>query len=79
MPRRDKPHRPVMMTSDRTVTFSPVHEDMVTEAFRLTKAKAPAPEAPKAAPSVHPREIEIGPRPRIVPRQRLEIVHISAS
>ena len=75
VPIHNKPHRPVVMTSDQTTPFAPVHEQMATEVFRSLKAAEPAPTPVEA----HPREIELGPKPRIVPRQPLEIVRVSAS
>ena len=77
VPVRNKPRRPVMMSSDNTMTFKPVHEEQAEETRRFTMADEPAPEAEPAPEPVSPREIDIGPKPRIVPRQRLEIVHVS--
>ena len=79
VPVRNKPRRPVMISSDRTMTFSPVHEEQIEETRRFTTTDEPA-ESPVHEPeSVSPREIEVGPKPRIVPRKRLEIVHVSIS
>lgn len=75
VPIHNAPHRPVMMTFDQTLPFAPVHEQMATQVFGST----PATEPETAPAEAHPREIELGPRPRIVPRQQLEIVRVSAS
>ena len=77
VPVRNKPRRPVMMSSDNTMTFKPVHEEQAEETRRFTMADEPAAEAVPVPEPVSPREIDIGPKPRIVPRQRLEIVHVS--
>jgi hypothetical protein len=61
------------------MTFSPVHEEQIEETRRFTTTDEPA-ESPVHEPEpVSPREIEVGPKPRIVPRKRLEIVHVSIS
>ncbi len=79
VPRKDKPRRPVMMSSDRTMPFAPVHEDMIEEAMEPKATETAAPK-PKAAPApARPREIVVKPTPRIVPRQRLEIVRVTPS
>ena len=77
VPSRSKPRRPVMMSTDQTIPFAPVHEDMLAEeALSPKQEEAPAPK-PQAAPvAAQPREIVMKPIPRIVPRQKLEIVRV---
>ena len=54
------------------MTFAPVHEEMAEDT-----ALPPKQEEPSSKPVlVHPREIEVKPKPRIVPRQKLEIVRV---
>ncbi len=72
VPLRNKPHRPVMMSSDRTMPFAPVHEDIAKETAVFPKQE----EQSSKPVVVYPREIEVKPKPRIVPRQKLEIVRV---
>ena len=62
--------RPVMISSDVTLTFAPVHEEQDGEA-----PEAPETEIQTDSPP-SPRVIETKPAPRIIPKQKLEIVHI---
>ena len=68
--------RPVMISSDNTMPFAPVHEEQLSE----TKSEAAVEEPPKTVQeggmSAVPRVIEVRRAPRIVPRKKLEIVHI---
>ena len=65
--------RPVMMSSEDTMPFAPVHEPFVEEVGEKLA------DEPQAHPDLTPREIEIKPAPRIVPRQKLEIVRVNRS
>ncbi len=72
-----KPHtRPVMMSSNDTLPFAPVHENQAAEAPAAKKQEPiPAPAA-QEPPSVTPRVIEVKPAPRIVPRRKMEIIRV---
>ena len=71
--------RPVMMTSDNTMPFAPVHEGQILE----TETEAPLTDQPQSAAAepayIPPRVVETKPAPRIVPRKKLEIVRVSQS
>ena len=72
-----KPHaRPVMMSSDDTMPFAPVHEDQGAAAA-LGPESVPARAEEADRPSAAPRVLEVKPVPRTVPRQKLEIVHVT--
>ena len=64
--------RPVMMSSSDTATFAPVHEAMGEE-IQVVRKREPVPEE---RPESRPRIIEVKPAPRVVPRRKLEIVHV---
>ena len=63
--------RPVMISTDDTLPFAPVHEDQIEDAPEQPAAEPPA------RPDPTPREIEMKPAPRIVPRRKLEIVRVN--
>ncbi len=71
--------RPVMISSDNTMPFAPVHEGQVEEA---PAAKQPAENEQRESiaaenASLQPRVIETKPKPRIIPRKKPEIVRVS--
>ena len=84
--------RPVMLSSDRTMPFAPIHEEQGEEPVEEVKIfqprkqappvtkpeqpEAPSPKQTKQPAAASPREIEVKPKPRIVPRQKLEIVRV---
>ena len=41
VPSRSKPRRPVMMTSDQTMPFAPIHEEQAKEALKQKQPEAP--------------------------------------
>ena len=65
--------RPIMLSSDDTMPFAPVHEEQAVP--EPVKAKTPAQAAESS--DITPRVIETKPEPRIVPRRRLEIVRVT--
>ncbi len=76
VPIHKAPKRPVMLSSDDTMPFAPVHEDQVKEAVAAAKrAEQPKAEA-EERPSAAPRVIEVKPAASILPRKKLEIVHV---
>ena len=79
VPQRNKPRRPVMLSSDQTIPFAPVHEGQAVEPLRPSKPEEPARKTRQQVSTPHPREIEIKPQPRIVPKTKLEIVHVVPS
>lgn len=74
--------RPVMMSSDDTMPFAPIREGQSEEAAQKEQTdRQPGETTPEDAyaeegNSVSPRVLEIKPAPRIVPRQKLEIIRI---
>ncbi len=70
--------RPVMMSSEDTMPFAPVHEEKAGE-IRIVPKQQASDSMPAERANVHPREIEMRPKPRTVPRQKLEIVHVIPS
>lgn len=76
VPTRNKPRRPVMLSSDETISFAPVHEEQAKEVLKPAKTEAPAPKQEPKPASDQPREIETRPAPRIIPRRKLEIVRV---
>lgn len=67
--------RPVMISSMDTLPFAPVHDGQDASSDDETKVISLPKEAENVA--VRPRLIETKPEPRIVPRKKLEIVHVS--
>ena len=80
-----KPRRPVIISSDQTLPFPPVHEIQAEEAedeiriFKPKKAESPEPVLAQRTAAPQPREIAAKPKPRIVPQQKLEIVRVTPS
>ena len=69
--------RPVMISSEDTLTFAPVSEEQ-TEGIEAAKPPMESAQPEKEAPVyTPPREIEVKPTPRIVPRKKLEIIRVS--
>lgn len=64
--------RPVMMSSDDTMPFAPVHEGQAAE-----PAAADQPTEQERTDGRQPRVIETKQKPRIIPREKLEIVRVS--
>ena len=71
--------RPVMMSSDDTLPFAPVHEDQIEKVLKAEQSNGIDSKPANFSASVHPREIEIKAKPRTLPRQKLEIVHVIPS
>ena len=65
-----------MMSSDDTMPFAPVHEDKVKEAATTEKRTEPPKSEVKDRPSATPRVIEVKPAAGVLPRKKLEIVHV---
>ena len=65
-----------MMSSDDTMPFAPVHEDQVKEAATTEKRTEPPKSEAKDRPSATPRVIEVKPAAGVLPRKKLEIVHV---
>ena len=68
--------RPVMMSSNDTMPFAPVHEEQSEKEPAVEVRKAQAEAATAQQPSLKPRVIESKPVPRIVPRKKLEIIRV---
>ena len=75
VPIRKPRQRPVMMSSDQTMPFAPVREEQVEEILRSAEKPVVTPQAEESS-SLAPRVIETRPAPRIIPRKKLEIVHV---
>ena len=66
-----------MISSEDTLTFAPVSEEQ-TEGIEAAKPPMESAQPEKEAPVyTPPREIEVKPTPRIVPRKKLEIIRVS--
>lgn len=83
VPVRKNRTRPVMLSSDDTQSFAPVREgqkteaeEMKQEAVRIQVKDRPTEKEPA---SVGPRVVETKPKPRTLPRQKLEIVRVRQS
>ncbi len=77
MPTHKSRTRPVMISSDSTVVFAPVHGDQEETRIRA-KETGDEPKTETEAPkSAAPRILEVKPAPRIVPRRKLEILHVT--
>ena len=68
--------RPVMISSDNTMPFAPVHEEQLSETKSEAAVEEPLKTVQEGGMSAVPRVIEVRRAPRIVPRKKLEIVHI---
>lgn len=69
--------RPVMMSSDDTMPFAPVHEGQAAEPAPAEQSAGRIEAAAHESGSKQPRVIETKTKPRIIPRKKLEIVRIS--
>ena len=69
--------RPVMMSSDDTMPFAPVHEGQAAEPAPAEQSAGRTEDAAHESGSKQPRVIETKAKPRIIPRKKLEIVRIS--
>ena len=76
VPIHKAPKRLVMMSSDDTMPFAPVHEDKVKEAATTEKRTEPPKSEAKDRPAATPRVIEVKPDAGVLPRKKLEIVHV---
>ncbi len=76
VPIHKAPKRPVMMSSDDTMPFAPVRENQVKEAVATAKRAEQTKAEAEDRPSVAPRVIEVKPAAEIVPRKKLEIIHV---
>ena len=73
--------RPVMMSSDDTMPFAPIREGQGEEADQREQTgrlpeETTAEDADGEGNALSPRVLEMKPAPRIVPRQKLEIIRI---
>lgn len=68
--------RPVMISSDNTMPFAPVHEGQAEEVLFEEVKQTEAQKAEEVQLPQAPRILETKPTPRIIPRKRLEIIHI---
>ncbi len=69
--------RPVMMSSDDTMPFAPVHEGQAAEPAPAEQSAGRTEAAAHESGSKQPRVIETKAKPRIIPRKKLEIVRVS--
>ena len=69
--------RPVMMSSDDTMPFAPVHEGQAAEPAPAEQSAGRIEAAAHESGNKQPRVIETKAKPRIIPRKKLEIVRIS--
>ncbi len=68
--------RPVMMSSNDTMPFAPVHEEQNEEVSVIQERKDRAEPAAVEQLSAGPRVIELKSAPRIIPRKKMEIIRI---
>ena len=69
--------RPVMMSSDDTMPFAPVHEGQAAEPAPAEQSAGRTEAAAHESGSKQPRVIETKAKPRNIPRKQLEIVRSS--
>ena len=69
--------RPVMMSSDDTMPFAPVHEGQAAEPAPAEQSAGRTEAAAHESGSKQPRVIETKAKPRIIHRKKLEIVRVS--
>ena len=69
--------RPVMISSDDTAPFAPVHEGQAQREDDAAQPEAQEPLTAVESADVSPRVIETKPAPRIIPRRKMEIVRVS--
>ena len=71
--------RPVMITSENTMPFAPVHEGQAADNVVAEQSVEIEQQKDTMAETVNlqPRVIETKPKPRIVPRKKLEIIRVS--
>ena len=69
--------RPVMMSSDDTMPFAPVHEGQAAEPAPAEQSAGRTEAAAHESGNKQPRVIETKAKPRIIPRKKLEIVRVS--
>lgn len=68
--------RPVMISSDNTMPFAPVHEGQAVEVAAEQTVVAVQGQIAENV-TLQPRVIETKPKPRTIPRKKLEIVRVS--
>lgn len=77
VPTRKSHTRPVMMSSDDTMPFAPVHEEQIEAVSDHDENNIEQQKMTEASPVlVSPRVIEVKPSARVIPRQKLEIIHV---
>ena len=69
--------RPIMMSSDDTMPFAPVHEGQAAEPAPAEQSAGRTEAAAHESGSKQPRVIKTKAKPRIIPRKKLEIVRVS--
>ena len=68
--------RPIMISSDNTMPFAPVHEGQAVEVAAEQTIVAVQDQIAENV-TLQPRVIETKPKPRTIPRKKLEIVRVS--
>ena len=66
-----------MMSSDDTMPFAPVREEQIEAVSDHDENNIEQQKMTEASPAlVSPRVIEVKPSARVIPRQKLEIIHV---
>ena len=69
--------RPVMISSDNTMPFAPVHEETVTEHHEETNETSVIDIRQEIIRPAGPRIIDLKPSVRIIPKHKFEIIHVA--
>ena len=69
--------RPVMISSDNTMPFAPVHEETETELHENNTEAVANGSQQEAANPAGPRIVDLKPAARIIPMQKFEIIRVA--